>query len=260
MRAKATNRNAGFRRVQLTRVYVKVAHQIKRLIASGQLKPGDQLPTERQLEARLKVGRSSIREALRSLETMGLVVIRHGSGTYVTDANAENLATELAAQIIKAEGDPADLMEARRLIEPEIAALAAQRARPEDLAALHEAVERMQGEAEANRGDREPDIAFHKALAKAAQNPVLEQLAGGLCDLRRHLPWQVTMNKTLAAGAWQAAYVRQHGRVLKAIEQHQAPLARRRMQALLRTVNPDLGKPARPVGRTNKTTNDPEHR
>src|SRR3989337_945210 len=124
--------------IKKTRIYQEVVSQIHDLIREGRLKASDQLPSERELAETFKVSRTSVREALRALETQGLVVSRTGTGTFVADLPIESLVAPLATLLIEEKSALADIFEMRKLIEPRIAALAAERATKRD-------IERMKG-------------------------------------------------------------------------------------------------------------------
>jgi len=110
-----------FHAVRKGRRYEQVAEQIQRLIASGALRPGDRLPPERELAAKFGVGRSSLRDAIRTLEVMGIVESRQGSGTVVRDLSTESLVVPLASVLAHKRGLVAELLDVRRMIEPALA-------------------------------------------------------------------------------------------------------------------------------------------
>lgn len=162
--------------------------QIKHLIESGEIKPGDKLPTERELTEQLKVSRSSVREALRTLEALGLIEVKPGLGTFVRSAAREVHDGE-DSLTFQAEID--DLLEVREILETKACRLAAQRGTPEDLDAMARAIDDMQEALAA--GDLAKlvlaDMAFHHAITRAARNNLLVRLeaaiAHQLIDCRR---------------------------------------------------------------------------
>src|SRR5439155_4866644 len=119
--------------IKSTRIYQEIVRQVKQMIAEGRLESGDQLPAERELAEKFVVGRSSVREALRALESLGLVEIRPGEGTFVREVSVESLIEPLALVMASQREAIGELFEARRMIEPALAALAARRATPEEL-------------------------------------------------------------------------------------------------------------------------------
>src|SRR3989449_1381053 len=122
--------------IKSTRIYEEIVRQVKQLIAEGRLKSGDQLPPERDLAEKFVVSRTSVREARRALESLGFVEIRPGEGTFIREVSVEALIEPLALVMASQRGAIAELFEARRLLEPAIAALAAGRATPEELSEM----------------------------------------------------------------------------------------------------------------------------
>ena len=166
-----------FQPVQSQRLYEKVAAQIGLLIAAGEFKFGDRLPSERELARQLGVSRPVLREALVTLEIAGSVEVRGGSGCFVT-------ATPNAPQPAFADGGPSpfEVIHARSVIEYETAGLAAEKATPDDVAALQETVTIMRADIGADRDTRETDRLFHVRLAEIAGNTVLTGIVGDLWD------------------------------------------------------------------------------
>ena len=145
-----------------------IADQIAGRIRAGDFPRGSRLPSERELAEQLQVSRASIREALIALEIEGYVEVRVGSGVFVTAR--EGAAPPAPAPAAGAEDiGPFDLLEARMLIEPECAALAAQQATPAQLAAIRAAHEGMSLTDMPGQHDR----AFHSAIAAACGNAAL---------------------------------------------------------------------------------------
>src|SRR5262245_46615986 len=113
--------------IQSTRIYEEIGRQVKQLIAEGRLKTGDRLPPERELAEKFVVSRTSVREALRALESLGLIEIRPGEGTFVRQVSVDALVGPLALMLPSQREAIGELFEARRVLEPAIAALAASR-------------------------------------------------------------------------------------------------------------------------------------
>ncbi len=166
-----------------TKVYEEVAAQIQRQIAEGVLRPGDRLPAERELAEAFGVSRSSVRDAIRVLELAGLVVPRQGEGTVVRELTMESLVSPLASVLVTRKDLLADLLEARRLIEPGVAQRAALHATDDDLQAMQGILERQQEEIAAGRLAIEEDTAFHYRLATTARNQVILKVIDVLMDL-----------------------------------------------------------------------------
>lgn len=169
--------------VRSTRIYEEIVRQIKAMIAEGRLKSGDRLPPERDLAEKFLVSRTSVREALRALETLGLVEIRPGEGTFVRPVSVEALVEPLAMVMASQREAIAELFEARRLLEPAIAALAARRATPEEIHEMERILEAQAREVSQGRTGLAQDAEFHAAIAAAAHNQAISRLVHGIMDL-----------------------------------------------------------------------------
>jgi DNA-binding FadR family transcriptional regulator len=160
-----------FQAVATQRLYEQVAGQVTALVARGEFKPGDRLPPERDLAKLLGVSRPTVREAMIALEMAGLVEVRVGAGTFVTDKAKQN--GEPTGRLFEGAGSsPFELIAARRTIEPEVAALAAQQATPAEIAAIAETIT-MIGAAKDTPQHRAADHLFHVRIALASHNAVL---------------------------------------------------------------------------------------
>jgi DNA-binding FadR family transcriptional regulator len=168
--------------VEPKRLYRQIADQLAQLIASGEFAVGSRLPAERELAASLGVSRTSVREAIISLEMSGLVEVRVGTGIFVTPR------PEVAPRQSRDTGPgPFELLAARKLVEGEIAALAASAATEEDAAALRESVARLAAQIDDFAAREAEDRDFHLRLAKATGNSSLELVVEGLWDQRAEL-------------------------------------------------------------------------
>lgn len=170
--------------VEPQRLYRRIADQIAALIDRGEFAAGSRLPAERELARRLGVSRTSVREAIVSLEIAGRVDVRVGNGIFVRSrAQARPRASDEGSS-------PFDLLSARSLIEGEIAYTAARSIRRADLAALRETVEVMRGAgSDFARGDL-ADRSFHLRIAEATRNGALIQVVAGLWDARQGRLWE----------------------------------------------------------------------
>jgi len=163
-------------------VDVVVAH-VRGLIEQGALHPGDRLPPERELAAQIGVSRPTVRTGLRSLASMGVVQSRQGSGTFIT-AGPPALLSEPLNLLAALHGLTRDgLFEARRVLEVGTSALAAERASGEHVAAMSEEVTGMYAAIEQPATFLLHDVRFHRAIAAAANNPVLGVLIDMLASL-----------------------------------------------------------------------------
>jgi GntR family transcriptional repressor for pyruvate dehydrogenase complex len=165
-------------RVSLTQAAID---QIKGMIVRGELRPGDRLPRESELAARLNLSRGSLREAVRGLALVRVLEVRQGDGTYVTSLKPELLLETISffTELQDEEASLHQIMEARRMLEAGTAALAAQLATPEDLAVLEQLVDEMAG-LEDVEAFVENDLKFHRAIALASRNDVVVALLDNL--------------------------------------------------------------------------------
>jgi DNA-binding FadR family transcriptional regulator len=207
--------------VEPRRLYRQIAEQIANLIASGEFAPGARLPAERELASLLGVSRTSVREAIISLEIAGLVDVRVGTGVFVTAGAAAH-----GTGADKGPG-PFELLNARKLVEGEIAALAATHARAADIAALKDAVERMSAHIDDFAIREGTDRDFHLGIARATGNGSLELVVEGLWDQRAELWGRIQQHFHTEALARQT--VRDHAAILAAITAHDAAAARSAM-------------------------------
>jgi GntR family transcriptional repressor for pyruvate dehydrogenase complex len=169
--------------IKSTRIYEEIVRQIKTMITEGRLKSGDQLPPERDLAEKFLVSRTSVREALRALESLGLVEIRPGEGTFVREVSVESLIEPLALVMLSQREALGELFEARRVLEPSIAGLAAIRATRDDLSEMTRILDEQAREIAAGRTGFAQDAQFHNAIGAAAHNRAITRIAHAIMDL-----------------------------------------------------------------------------
>lgn len=207
------------------RLYRVVSSRIEALIREEDIKPGERLPAERDLASKLGVSRTSLREALIALELGGVVEVRGGSGVYVSERAAQKSARPAAGP------GPFEVLAARRMVEVEVAALAAKNATPAAVDAILVAVEQMEQNQD-NRGENESaDRDFHLAIARAAGNSALVGVIEYLWNQRGTLWHKLTEH-------FQTEELRQqtlldHRAILAAIASHDVAGARTAMRAHL---------------------------
>ena len=224
------------------RVYEQIVAHVERTIFEGRLRQGQKLPPERQLARDLKASRVAVREALRTLELRGLVEVRQGStgGYFVREADDRALMRDFATLFRLGRFSRAQLIEARRLIDPEVAFLAAQRATDAELKDLQAAVERRDSEAAAGGDPRRYDLEFHRLLSNAARNPVHAVVTHALMALEAEvIAPQVRMTEADSAEVNAA-----HHRILEAVAAHKASEARAIMAAHIEEVQANLDRSA----------------
>ncbi len=163
------------------RVYRHVYSDLHQRVRRGDWLPGERLPSINQLARDLDVGTSSVREVLRSLQSIGMVRIEHGRGVFVTDAPpAPDLSEHFQDVNI---GLIFALAETRRIVEPELAALAAERATDEELAVIEQLAREMELTVLEQRDFVDPDVFFHRKIAEVARNPILFRMMENVNDL-----------------------------------------------------------------------------
>lgn len=166
---------AGRRPTTDTRVTAKLIADIKQLISRGEIVPGSKFPPERELAKEFGVNRASLRQALKVLEIMGVLTQRVGDGTYLS-ASAESILKEpLDFLILLDDLSHHELFETRLIVEPELAARAAERATTEDLAGLRHAIMAME-RSRTNQARLEADVAFHECVFRASGNRICHLL------------------------------------------------------------------------------------
>jgi DNA-binding FadR family transcriptional regulator len=171
--------------VEPTRLFQQVAQEIETRINSGKWAVDDRLPAERELIKLFKVSRSVLREALIVLELKGLVEIRVGAGTYVRRKGDQAAASATASVLEMAA--PFELLMARRMIESEVARLAALTATPADLAKMKAALDQMESDPEPFMMRHVADRAFHMAIAESTRNPALVFVVSAYWDRYRRV-------------------------------------------------------------------------
>lgn len=162
--------------IKRVKLYEEVASRIRALIASGELQPGEALPSERKLAEQFQVGRAVIREAVRQLEVSGLVESRHGGGNYVREVTTEHLVAPIADILSGMAHLRQELMQARFFFEPQIAGEAAVHATPEDLELMEDVIRRQAERTARGQPTAEEDTEFHRLLARATHNTVVERV------------------------------------------------------------------------------------
>lgn len=164
-----------------------ITNLLIRSLLSKQFKPGDKLPTESELAQTLKVGRNSVREAIKMLSSLGVIEIRRGVGTFIPTSLTASVLHPLIMSLVYRLGTSMELWELRVLVDAGVVELAIQKASPEDLLALDQANERIRHALDADPLDtglvRDLDLAFHRRLVHATQNPLVAELGEAIYSL-----------------------------------------------------------------------------
>jgi len=221
-----------YKAVRAARLYEQIVEQIERSIVAGKLRPGDQLPTERDLAQQFGVSRTAVREAVKTLTEKGLVESFSGRGTFVTTPRSHNSRKSLDA-FFEMENQE-NLVQLREIIEPEIAVCAATRIEEQQLAMMREAVATMDSKMNQPEAYTEADLDFHLALAEAADNPLILSLMDSLVGVLR--------NQRLGIFGVEGGPERgqlHHKQILEAIERRDPAAAREAMRAHLEQIRRD---------------------
>jgi DNA-binding FadR family transcriptional regulator len=215
------------------RLYEQVAEQIARLIGRGEFQQGDRLPPERDLAVKLGVSRPTVREAMIALEIAGLVEVRTGAGTYVTGAPSEE--RPLARFLRDAGPGPVEVVQARRLIEPPIAAAAARRGTDAQLQAIAETVGMMRA-AQDSAAHRASDRLFHNRVAEAGGNGIVVSIVDNLWETMVSPMFERMGRLTGLIPHVHGDTTREHGAIVAALMRRDADAAAQAMDDHLATV------------------------
>ena len=205
---------------------VVVARKVLEYALSGEVRPGSKIPSERELAQSLGVGRSVVREALKSLGLLGIIEVRHGDGTYLRSAQSQLLPKVIEWGLLLGEQRIIDLVEARQLLEAVIARLAGERRDEEDLRELRSRLDEMRRAMGDPMRFTEADVAFHLAVARAGKNSVL---SGMLSNIQSLL--QVWIRRVMEAASEYDTSFSEHVPIFEAIEREDGEGAEAAMRA-----------------------------
>lgn len=186
-----------------------VIARIRDALLRKDLKPGDYLPSELELSRRLGVGKSSIREAVKMLQAMGVVEVRRGQGTLIRRHPGPGHIGPLVFQLITQNGYPEDLVELRMMFEPAFSVMAMERATDEDRQRIRAALERLESAVRKGSQVADDDLAFHLAILQATRNPLVIRIGETIFQL--FTPSISVSMRTIADRA-----VRDHRRIYEA--------------------------------------------
>lgn len=204
----------------------QVTDQLLELIAQGKLKPGEKLPSERELAENFGVSRTVVREAVRSLTAKGLLEVNAGSGMTVRKPTASSISDHFKLLLrLNSDGDPLEyIFDVRHVLEVEIAGQAAEKATPEDIQEMERHLQLMAQSHDKLEQAATADVEFHAALARATQNPLfailLSSISGIMLEVRR-------LGFTLTGAPEQI--LDEHARILERVRAGDAAGARQTM-------------------------------
>jgi len=239
--------------IKKTRLYEEVVGQLHQLIDDGKLKAGDRLPSERELAETFRVSRSSVREAIKTLENEGMVMSRPGSGTFITAVNVEAIIPPLASLLSRGKDALIDLFEMRCLVEPSIAALAAERATPADILRLKEIYTQQEQQINRDISAVDSDAAFHLTIGRATHNAALQRLVASIVEILKPI-----REKSLQTPGRAHKSLASHREILVAIERHDPELARQAMQRHIQAVEQNVLAPTPQTRRQRLPIGEPE--
>lgn len=238
--------------IEPQRLYRQISNQLRELIVGGEFPTGSRLPSERDLSVQLGVSRPSLREALIALEVEGYIEVRMGSGIYVCEPPAQSAE----GFDLSGEEGPLELIQARALLEGEVAAAAAKMGKKRHFDAIREAIDQMEADALAGIKPLEADRLFHVRVAEATGNSVLVGVVRRMFDLRLGALFDQLHSHFETADVWAQA-VAEHREVLEALRakdpQRARDAMRHHMEVAFRRLSSSLTRvPRKPAARTAK--------
>lgn len=239
-----------YRVVPVRKLYESVVDQIQAQIVSGQLRTGDQLPIEPELCETFHVSRTVIREAIQILQERGLVEVKQGMGTFVTQPATDIVTSALRLLTQLGGASTMEVVEVRDLLETEVAVLAARRSGPENHRQLEAYLHEMEENLENLCAFTEADVSFHRELAKASGNTVLELIVAPLYELMRDV-----RRSTFDVPGTPARALKHHWSIFRAVRDSDEQAARQAMRRHVEQVRDDVRRldvEARPVRRRSR--------
>jgi len=219
-----------FEAIRKNRVSEEVARQLEQMILK-KLRPGDKLPAERELAGQLGVSRSSIRDAIRRLELVGLVEPRQGAGTVVREVSSETLVSPLANVITHKRQMVSELLDFRRMLEPPLAGRAAARATAGEIAEMEDILRRQERKFREGELAVEEDTEFHYRIATASGNSVVLKVLDVVMDMLRE-----TRSRSLQTEGRPQKSLAGHRRILAAIKRRDSKAAESAMRQHIKDV------------------------
>jgi GntR family transcriptional repressor for pyruvate dehydrogenase complex len=233
--------NSQFKKIKRTAAPEIVLDQIKSLILNRKLKPGDKLPTERDLAEMIGVSRPPLREALKTLEALGIIQIKHGSGIYVSEPNMDFATFPITVMLNRNTDIIKELIEAREIVEVQIVRLAAQKIEDKDFYMIKELLDNMKSEKYLEKLDGVFNFEFEELIAKLVGNRILAAI-----QKATHEIWQISLQKISFEPLPVEIINDEHNRIFDAIKTRNADSAMQAMayhlRAPLRKVEEDAAR------------------
>ncbi|CAM3573488.1 HTH-type transcriptional regulator LutR [Vibrio aerogenes CECT 7868] len=221
------------------RLYQEIGMTLQQRIFSGEFCAGERLPPEREIAEAMQVSRSVVREAIIMLELHGLVEVRKGSGVYVISQEENH---QIPESQVKNEPDfgPFEFLQARQVIESQIASFAADNVTKSDIFKLRDALDTEHQQLETGYGDYDGDEMFHLTIADASQNSVLSNIVKDLWLQRDQSPMWRQLHARITDVTYRAAWLADHEKILHALQRKDPEAAREAMWQHLENVKQTL--------------------
>lgn len=231
--------------IKTEKLYKVIMRCISKLIDEQKLMPGDKLPSERELALALSVSRASVRQAITALSAKGLLVMRQGDGTYVSDSGAEkgHILELFGEFLVKKQIDPDDILESRILVECEAARLCANRVTDEQclkIRAIHELKIKSDPDGTGENVQLNKDL--HYAIVKGAQNQILLMFMEVLWHSMEDNMWPLLKKESLSKYEQKQSHDRQHEAIVNAICAHDGDGAYKAMYRHLTSIKVGIEK------------------
>jgi len=224
--------------IKTKKIYTLIMQQIQDLIEGNQLKPGDRLPSERELATALSVSRASVRQAITALSTKGILTVQQGDGTYVTTPTMRSDAlAELSLQLVEQQISPNEIIETRILIECECARLCALRATPEFCEKLETLLEHNRESLGTSVSLEQMNTDLHNMIALGAKNKALLRIMSDIWALMNENMWYFLKNKSNDRTSEIEKHLRQHVEIVEAIKSNNPLLAQEKMREHLSDID-----------------------
>ena len=239
-----------FEPVKNQRVSDEILQQIREAVLTGKFQIGDRLPNERTLAEQFAASRTSVREALRGLEQQGVIYTKKGvtGGAFVADLDHRLVSRSFQTLLKLRKISINHIAEVRLIFEPEAARLAALRATRQDLEEMEEVIETMNNVVEAGKSPTSFDLRFHKLVARAADNPILEMLADSMLEVASQVITELHPSLEVLRHV-----VRRHRDVFEAIKSKDGDLAFSLMSQHIVDVQRRLAPPPTDNGRKGRS-------
>ncbi len=225
------------------RLYQKIGIKLQNQIASGDYKVGDRLPPERDVAEALDVSRSVVREAIIMLELQGLVEVRKGSGVYVIQLPTIQVDSNYGSQVSRnADVGPFELLQARQVLESQIASFAALNLTKSDISRLRQSLDDERESLSTGKKDYDGDRLFHLTIAEASQNSVLNDIVLDLWQRREESPMWLQLHNRVKDYSYRNEWLDDHEKILLALQKRDPNGARDAMWQHIENVKQTLFK------------------